>query len=76
VYTGDLYRTTGPAFDAQPFSPASVVATPVGTATLAFADGNHASFAYSVTLGTPPTTVRQTKQVTRQVFRAPGTVCQ
>ena len=76
VYTGDLYRTTGPAFDAQPFKPGNVVATPVGTATLTFADGNRASFAYSVTLGTPPTTVTQTKQVTRQVFRPPGTTCQ
>ena len=60
----------------MPFIPANVVLTPVGTATLTFADGNSATFAYTVTLGTPPVTVTQTKQITRQIFQAPGTVCQ
>jgi len=59
-----------------PFLPANVALTPVGTATLNFANGNSASFAYTVTLGTPPVTVNQTKQITRQIFRTPGTVCQ
>ena len=36
TYSGTLYRTTGPAFDAVPFDPASVAATPVGSATLRF----------------------------------------
>jgi len=69
VYAGTLFRTTGPAFNAMPFNPAEVVATPVGTATLTFADGNDAMFAYTVN------GVSQTKAITRQVFRAPGTVC-
>ena len=69
VYTGALYRTTGPAFDAVPFDPGRVVATAVGTATLTFANGDAGTFAYSVN------GVAQTKPVTRQVFRAPGTVC-
>lgn len=69
VYTGTLYRTTGPAFNAVPFDPMHVVATPVGTATLTFADGNDATFAYTVN------GVAQAKAITRQVFRAPGTVC-
>ena len=69
VYAGTLLRTTGPAFNAMPFDPAEVVATPVGTATLTFADGNDAMFAYTVN------GVSQTKSITRQVFRAPGTVC-
>ena len=76
VYGGTLYRTTGPAFNAQPFDPMNVAYTPVGNLTLTFADGNHATFAYSVTLGTPPVSVTQTKALTRQVFRAPGTACQ
>jgi hypothetical protein len=70
VYSGTLYRTTGPAFDAAPFLPANVALTPVGTATFTFADGNHATFAYTVN------GISQTKQITRQVFRSPGTVCQ
>ena len=70
VYTGTLYRTTGPAFDAQPFDPDRVVQIPVGTATLSFADGNAGTFAYNVD-GVP-----QSKPITRQVFRAPGTTCQ
>ena len=70
IYTGTLYRTTGPAFDAVPFDPSRVVATPVGTATVNFANGNAGSFAYTVN------GVTQTKPVTRQVFRAPGTICQ
>jgi hypothetical protein len=70
TYAGTLYRTTGPAFNAMPFNPASVVATSVGTATLTFADGNTASFSYTVN------GVSQTKPITREVFAPPGTVCQ
>ena len=53
-----------------PFNPSRVVATPVGTPTLSFASGDAGSFAYIVN------GVSQTKPVTRQVFRAPGTICQ
>ncbi|MEO8305970.1 MAG: matrixin family metalloprotease [Betaproteobacteria bacterium] len=76
IYEGTLIRTTGPAFSAVPFDPAKVVRTPVGTLTLTFGDGNHATFAYTVALGTPPVAVTQSKQITRLVYRAPGTVCQ
>jgi hypothetical protein len=69
-YAGALYRTTGPAFDAVPFDPRNVVATPVGTANLVFADGNNATFGYTVE------GVTQSKAITRQVFVTPGTVCQ
>jgi len=47
-YTGTLYRTSGPAFSTVPFNPANVQRVPVGTATLTFADGDNATFAYSV----------------------------
>jgi hypothetical protein len=70
VYSGTLYRSTGPAFNAVPFDPAKVALTAVGTATFTFADGNDASLAYDV-YG-----VQEVKSITRQVFQPPGTVCQ
>jgi hypothetical protein len=69
AFSGTLYRTTGPAFDAVPFDPAAVVRTPVGTATFTFIDGANALFAYTVN------GIAQTKAITREVFVAPGTVC-
>jgi hypothetical protein len=69
VYSGQLARTRGPAFDAVPFDPSKVTRTPVGTATFTFADGNHATFAYTVN------GVAQSKAIVREVFVEPGTVC-
>jgi len=69
VYAGALYQTTGPAYNTVPFNPAMVMRYPVGSATFTFSDGNDATFAYTLE-GTS-----QAKQITRQVFRAPGTVC-
>ena len=74
TYTGDLYRTTGPPFNAVPFppigNPGGATVTNVGIATFAFSNGQTAAFAYTVN------GVSQTKTITRQVFRPPGTVCQ
>ncbi len=71
VYTGTIVQpTSGPPFNSVPFDPSKVVGTPVGTLTITFADGNNASFAYTVG------NVSQVKQVTREVFNPPGTVCQ
>ena len=69
VYAGTLYRTTGPPFSATPFDPTKVTLSPVGTASLTFADGNHGTFSYNVS------GAAQTKQISRYVFREPGTVC-
>ncbi len=69
VYAGALNRTSGPAFDAVPFDPAKVTVTPVGSATFTFTDGNTGTFAYTVD------GVSQSKPITRQVFRTPGTAC-
>ena len=69
VYTGPLVRTTGPAFSATPFDPTRVELTTVGTATLSFGNGNLATFAYTVN------GISQTKAITRQILRSPGTVC-
>jgi hypothetical protein len=70
TYAGTLYRTTGPPFNAAPFAPTAVVRTPVGSASFAFSDGNNATFSYRVN------DISQTKSITRQIFRTPGTVCQ
>ena len=50
--------------------PATSTLTPAGTLTLTFANGNSATFAYTVD------GVTQRKPIMRQVFRTPGTVCQ
>jgi hypothetical protein len=63
TYSGTLYRTHGPAFNAMPFAP-KFVATPVGSGTLAFSDANNGTFNYTVNRSSPP----QPKPITRQVF--------
>src|SRR5450631_673787 len=62
VYSGTLYTTTGPPFNAVPFDPARVVRTPVGNGTLTFSDPNTGTFGYTVN------GIAQTKSITRQVF--------
>jgi hypothetical protein len=73
AYSGQLIKTSGPPFSAVPFDPNAVMRTVAGTATVTFANGNAATFTFTVTDGGKTTT--QTKSITRQVFRAPGTVC-
>jgi hypothetical protein len=75
-YSGDLYRTTGPAFNAMPFNPLNVIATKVGTANFTFADGNDATFHYTVQFAQLPGPVDQSKSIVREIFAAPGTACQ
>jgi hypothetical protein len=70
VYSGTLYRTTGPPFNAVPFDPTKVAATAVGAATFTFTDGNTGTFNYTFS------GAAQTKAITREVFVPPGTVCQ
>lgn len=69
TFSGTLYRTTGPAFDAQPWNAAKVQVQPVGNATLAFSDAANGTFTATVD-GTAIT-----KAITRQVFASPTTVC-
>lgn len=70
VYSGTFYRTTGPPFNAVPFDPTKVSASPVGTATFTFTDGNKGTFDYTVN------GITQSKAITREILVAPGTVCQ
>lgn len=69
TYSGALFRTTGPAFNANPWNPASVSVTPVGTGTFTFSDTNNGTFSYTVN------GVSQSKAITRQVYSTPATVC-
>jgi len=46
----------------------------VGTATLAFADGDNATFAYTIE-GAAAGAVKRTKAIRRAVLVPPGTVC-
>ncbi len=68
-YSGPVSTVAGPLFNSAPFGPPPVE-TEIGTATVTFANGNAATFAYTVN------GVAQTKAITRQVFVQPGTVCQ
>jgi hypothetical protein len=76
TYSGTLLLTGGQAFSAVPFDPNKITRTPVGTATFTFANGNAGTFTYNVDLGDGVNKATQSKAITRQVFRAPGTVCQ
>ena len=58
-YYGDLYRTRGPVFNANPFNPSQVTATPVGAMRLSFANGESGTLVYSVNGATV------TKSITR-----------
>jgi hypothetical protein len=68
VYSGNLFTTMGPAFNAVPFAPAAAETT-VGTGTFTVVDGNKVIFDYTVGA------VTQSKTLTRQVFAEPGTTC-
>lgn len=70
IYSGSLIRTSGPAFNTVPFNPSNVVATAVGSVSFTFSDGNTGLFSYTLN------GIAQSKHITRQVFRSPGTVCQ
>ena len=69
TFTGALYRTTGPAFNASPWNPALVTVTQAGTGTFTFTDATNGTFAYTVD------GVTQSKTITRQVYGSPVTVC-
>lgn len=69
IYTGNLYRTRGPAFNAKQWDPAQVVATRVGSATFTFTTAESGLFAFTLD------GVSRTLPLTRQVFASPPTVC-
>jgi hypothetical protein len=66
-YSGTLYATTGPAFNASPWTGATPTA--VGTMSFSFTDGDHGTLTYTYN-GTSVT-----KAITRQVFGTLKTDC-
>jgi mono/diheme cytochrome c family protein len=69
-FLGDLYRTTGPAFNAQPFTPITDRnLAKVGTMRFTFADGVTGTLAYTVN------DVSVSKPITRFVFSNPIPSC-
>ncbi|MBX3714754.1 MAG: choice-of-anchor J domain-containing protein [Burkholderiales bacterium] len=69
-YLGDLYRTTGPPFNANPFTPINAGnLTIVGTMRFRFTNGENGTLTYSYN----GTTV--TKAITRQVFSTTTPAC-
>jgi hypothetical protein len=69
TFTGLLYRTTGPAFSANPWNPQNVNVTQVGNATMTFTSASAGTFNYTVN------GITQTKNIVPQVFTTPPTVC-
>ena len=69
-YLGTLYQTTGPPFNAVPFTPIGPSnITPVGTMQFRFTNGENATLTYSVN------GINVTKQIVRQVFGSPVPAC-
>jgi hypothetical protein len=68
-WSGDLFKTAGPAFNSATFDPNAVHATNVGTGTFTFTDASNGTFAYTLN------GVTQSKAITREVFFTPTSVC-
>ncbi|MBL0144220.1 MAG: hypothetical protein IPP91_19480 [Betaproteobacteria bacterium] len=69
-YLGDLYRTSGPPFNANPFTPITGAnLSTVGTMRFRFSDGNNGTLTYTYK------GVTVTKSITRQVFSSPVPAC-
>jgi hypothetical protein len=66
-FMGELYRTTGPAFNAQPWP--GIGFSVVGTMRLRFQSGDTGTLEYSVD------GANVTKAITRQVFGSPAPIC-
>ena len=69
-YFGTLYRTSGPPFNANPFTPINAGnLTEVGTMRFSFSNGENGVLTYTYNGATV------TKQITRQVFSSPASAC-
>jgi hypothetical protein len=62
VFTGNIYRASGPPANAATFDPTSVKVTAVGAVTITFTDANNGTFAFNIE-GTTGV-----KSITRQSF--------
>ena len=69
-FTGDLFRTTGPAFNANPFTPIGLSnVTRVGSMTVSFSEANAGVLRYDVN------GVQVTKSMQRQVYGTHAANC-
>ena len=68
VYSGTLYRTHGPAFNASPWVTAT--STQVGTMTFNFTNGGTGTLNYGID------GVQVSKSIQRETFASPPTLCQ
>ncbi len=69
-YVGPLYRTRGPAFNADPFTPIGFTDyTQVGTVSLSFTDASAGAMTYTLD------DVTQSKPIARYVFGSSGVDC-
>ena len=69
LYSGTLYRTTGPVFSSTPFDPSKVTRTPVGTLSLEMLDFDNAMLTATVD------GVTVTKPLGKQIFALPEVTC-
>jgi len=69
TYSGDIYRTTGPAFNSRPWDPSAVASTKVGSGTLTFSSDRNGTFAYTVDGQSGGNTI------TRELFSSPVASC-
>jgi sugar lactone lactonase YvrE len=71
TYSGALYQTVGPPFNAVPFASIAYPEnyTVVGTLTFSFADANNGTMSYTVK------GVTQSKPISRYIFAAGGGTC-
>jgi hypothetical protein len=70
-FSGKLYRTTGPAFDAAQWDPAKVGVTEEGRAIFTFSDRANATFEFSP----KGADFWLMQRLTRYVFASPPTIC-
>jgi hypothetical protein len=69
-YFGTLYQTSGPPFNANPFTPINAGnLTVVGSMRFSFSNGENGTLTYTYN------GVTVTKQITRQVFSSPVSAC-
>ena len=68
-FSGTLYRTSGPAFGANPWSPAGVSLAAVGTMRIAFTNADNATLTYTLD------GIAVSKNIERQRFASPATTC-
>jgi hypothetical protein len=69
-YSGELYITTGPAFNSVPWPSSSVTVTTVGTMSVRFSNGENGVLTYTASGNTV------VKSITRQVFGSTVPFCQ